>query len=225
MHLETAQLAPVSEPTLSLTIEARLDRASSTLVLLLPYAAIAPVADRFTGREDVDAGDGRARPSAVRAPSGRRRGDRARRGRRRRAADRAGARAAPGDVLHLDARADAGVTLYADEVPVHRAEPGRSGSRRAVQVTERLGRRAMTRRRRARQARPVHLGGRLRRPRDVRARDRSRAGDVAVVDGRAHPLEGMPVPAVATKVSYVDGVTGGNVFVMTLEGAGASPPR
>ena len=28
-----------------------------------------------------------------------------------------------------------------------------------------------------------------------------------------------PVPRVATSVAYVDGVTGGNVFVMTLDGA------
>jgi flagellar motor switch protein FliM len=45
-------------------------------------------------------------------------------------------------VLRLDAPAEAGVTLFADKVPVHRAKPGRSGSRRAVQVTERVGRRS-----------------------------------------------------------------------------------
>jgi flagellar motor switch protein FliN len=44
-------------------------------------------------------------------------------------------------------------------------------------------------------------------------------GDVAVVAQERHPLEGVPVPAVATMVSYVDGVTGGNLFVMTVEGA------
>ena len=33
------------------------------------------------------------------------------------------------------------------------------------------------------------------------------------------------MPAVATMVSYVDGVTGGNLFVMTVDGrARASPP-
>ena len=47
-----------------------------------------------------------------------------------------------GDILRLDAPAEAGVTLFADKVPVHRAKPGRSGSRRAVQVTERVGRRS-----------------------------------------------------------------------------------
>jgi flagellar motor switch protein FliN/FliY len=42
-------------------------------------------------------------------------------------------------------------------------------------------------------------------------------GDVSVATG--DPLESLPVPAVATSVSYVDGVTGANVFVMTLDGA------
>src|SRR5262245_14241335 len=42
-------------------------------------------------------------------------------------------------------------------------------------------------------------------------------GDVSVATG--DPLESLPVPAVATSVAYVDGVTGGNVFVMTLDGA------
>jgi flagellar motor switch protein FliN len=59
------------------------------------------------------------------------------------------------------------------------------------------------------------------------------AGDIAVPDPGTNPLAGFPFPAVATNVSYVDGVTGGNVFVMTLEGArrlaaammGASEPE
>ena len=59
------------------------------------------------------------------------------------------------------------------------------------------------------------------------------AGDIAVLEAGATPLFGLPYPAVATNVSYVDGVTGGNVFVMTHEGArrlaaammGASQPE
>jgi len=42
------------------------------------------------------------------------------------------------------------------------------------------------------------------------------AGEVTL---SAAPLEGLPIPAVASSVSYVDGVTGGTVFVMTLDGA------
>jgi flagellar motor switch protein FliN/FliY len=45
------------------------------------------------------------------------------------------------------------------------------------------------------------------------------AGDVTVLPGDRNPMESVPVPAVATSVSYVDGVTGANVFVMTLDGA------
>ena len=138
MHLETAQTAPVSEPTLALTIEARMDRDSSTLALLLPFSAIAPVAHRFSSREDV-AGEDALQAAAVREAVG-----------RVEMTVRAEVAAVdlpieqvlalqPGDVLRLDALAGDGVTLYADAVPMHRALPGRSGGRRAVQVTERLG--------------------------------------------------------------------------------------
>ncbi len=41
-------------------------------------------------------------------------------------------------------------------------------------------------------------------------------GEVTVV---SDPFEQVPTPAVASSVAYVDGVTGGNVFVMTLDGA------
>ena len=44
-------------------------------------------------------------------------------------------------------------------------------------------------------------------------------GDVAVVSSDESPLANVPVPAVSTSVAYVDGVTGGNLFVMTLDGA------
>jgi flagellar motor switch protein FliM len=139
MHLETAQTAPVSEPTLALTMEARMDRDSATLALLLPYSSIAPVAHRFSSRDDVAAAEDEHQSAAVRQAVG-----------RVEMTVRAEVAAvelpieqvlalAPGDVLRLDARADDGVTLYADEVPMHRALPGRSGGRRAVQVTDRLG--------------------------------------------------------------------------------------
>ena len=44
-------------------------------------------------------------------------------------------------------------------------------------------------------------------------------GEVTVAPSDKHPMESVPMPAVATSVAYVDGVTGGNVFVMTLDGA------
>ena len=48
------------------------------------------------------------------------------------------------------------------------------------------------------------------------------AGDVRLA---SNPLDAIPMPAVATSVSYVDGVTGGNVFVMPLEGRARASPR
>src|SRR3954452_7835673 len=44
-------------------------------------------------------------------------------------------------------------------------------------------------------------------------------GEVSVIPGEKHPMESVPMPAVATSDAYIDGVTGGNVFVMSLEGA------
>jgi flagellar motor switch protein FliN/FliY len=44
-------------------------------------------------------------------------------------------------------------------------------------------------------------------------------GEIAVLESDRGPLDGLPFPAVATSVGYIDGVTGGNLFVMTLEGA------
>ena len=133
-HMETAQAAGVSEPTLTMTIEARLDGVSSTLSLLLPWQAIDPVIDRFSGREDLPVtGHGeamsvrraiggvqvpvRAEVASVHLPI------------------EAVLALKPGDVLNLQTPAENGVTLFADKVPVHAGRPGRSGSRRAVQVT------------------------------------------------------------------------------------------
>jgi flagellar motor switch protein FliN len=45
------------------------------------------------------------------------------------------------------------------------------------------------------------------------------AGEVSVVGADRNPMDSLALPAVATNVSYIDGVTGGNVFVMTLDGA------
>jgi flagellar motor switch protein FliN/FliY len=42
---------------------------------------------------------------------------------------------------------------------------------------------------------------------------------VSVVPGDANPLDGLPTPAVATSVSYVGGATGGNVFILSFDGA------
>src|SRR5207302_1853922 len=44
-------------------------------------------------------------------------------------------------------------------------------------------------------------------------------GAPTIVRKGADPLDGIPTPAVAADVSYVDGVTGGNVFVFSTGAA------
>jgi flagellar motor switch protein FliM len=138
-HLETAQMVSVSEPTMTLMLEARLQGMSAMIALLVPWSGIAPVADQFAAREDSsgvqNAEDAnsvrravgnvemtlRAEVAAVELPI------------------EAVLALREGDLLRLNAPAAGGITLYADKVPVHVARPGRSGSRRAVQVTGRAG--------------------------------------------------------------------------------------
>ena len=132
---ENAQVAPFSEPTLSLTVEARIARTSSTLALLVPYCAIAPVSAAFSQRDgagpvtdDEDAGE--AVDAALRGVEITMRAE---------VSDTQMSvedvlALKPGDVLRLDGHAANGITLFADQVPVHRARPGRSGLKRAAQI-------------------------------------------------------------------------------------------
>jgi flagellar motor switch protein FliN/FliY len=51
------------------------------------------------------------------------------------------------------------------------------------------------------------------------APDAAEKGAVSVVQSSGTPMQALAFPAVAANVSYVDGVTGGNVFVITRLGA------
>ncbi len=53
------------------------------------------------------------------------------------------------------------------------------------------------------------------------AADKITIGEVTTTDDSKSAFAGVPVPSVAMSVSYVDGVTGGNVFLLNLEGARA----
>ncbi len=132
---ENAQIAPFSEATLSLTVEARIARTSSTLSLLVPFSAIAPVSAAFSQRDGAgpvndDGTSGEAVDAALRGVEITVRAE---------VSDRNMTVAEvlalqPGDVLRLDGQASHGVTIFADQVPVHRARPGRSGTKRAAQI-------------------------------------------------------------------------------------------
>ena len=136
-QLETAQVAPVSEPTLSLAMRAKMQGTEFALTLLVPHRAIAPVEQRILGRH----ADGHEAPSAAE---------------RQHLRDAlAGVEVAlcaeilgeeipasqalrltPGETLDLGARVADGLGLCIEGVRVLRAKPGRSGSRRAVQVID-----------------------------------------------------------------------------------------
>jgi flagellar motor switch protein FliM len=132
---ENAQVAPFSEPTLSLTVEARIARTSSKLSLLVPYCAIAPVAAAFSQRDGAAAteendGTSEAVDTALRGVEITMRAEVS--DTQMTVQDVLALK--PGDVLRLDGQAAAGITLFADQVPVHRARPGRSGLKRAAQI-------------------------------------------------------------------------------------------
>ncbi|MTD45471.1 hypothetical protein GKE82_14535 [Conexibacter sp. W3-3-2] len=132
---ETVQVASGSEPTLVLTMEARLHRVTATVALLVPFAAIAPVGAAFSRRDE---DEGRRDPGSVRAlRAGLERVDVSIRAE---VADTVMTleqilALTPGDVVALNGRAGDDVTLWADRTPVHHGRAGRHSGRRAVQLT------------------------------------------------------------------------------------------
>jgi flagellar motor switch protein FliM len=136
---ETVQLASLSEPTLCVSIEARMDRDASAILFLIPYRSVEPVADRLDeDAYDDNVADQDSSERMHKALSGVDVQLRAEVAHMELAADEV-LSLQPGDVLRFGRPAEAGVTIFADETPVYRARPGRHGNRRAVQVLDRLG--------------------------------------------------------------------------------------
>ncbi len=137
-QISTIHLAPPSEPTLVLTIEAKLDQTSSTISLVFPYRAIEAVLPRLSasqyGEAAVDAGSAEAVRAGVASVEVELR------------AEIASVQLPvedllalqPGSIVRFRSPAADGIRLYAGHVPAHRARPGRNGNRRAIQIIERL---------------------------------------------------------------------------------------
>ena len=140
-QVANVELAPPSEPTIVLTIEVRGERTSSTISLLVPFRSIASVSSRLSGQY-ADLAEGPAQDdvmgAALEAALG---------------AVEIEARAevgavqlsigevlalAEGDVIRLGTSAKDGATMWVGETKLYRAKPGRSGNRRAVEITESL---------------------------------------------------------------------------------------
>jgi flagellar motor switch protein FliM len=132
---DSSQLVSVSEPTFVVVIECRINKQSFTLTLMVPWMAIAPVADDIAGREQLaPEPDSPEMREIERAMSGVPITLRA-----EVAAIEMAVRdilaLAPGSVVSLGTPADQGVSIYAENIKLGRAYPGANGAKRAVQVS------------------------------------------------------------------------------------------
>ncbi len=132
LQTDATSIASVSEPTFVVMIEARLASHSTAMALLIPWVAIDPIAEVIAGHDESVAGEEhdsgidralaaapvtvRAEVAALELP----------------VADILSLE--PGSVIRLGAAAADGVSLYAENVRLARAQPGANGVRRAVQV-------------------------------------------------------------------------------------------
>ena len=146
-QIANVNLAPPSEPTLMLTIEVKIDGTSSTIVARHPAprrssrcssgcraASTASTVDRARRRRG-DAGAAWPRVDVeIRAEVASTDTCRSTRC----------SRCSPATCCASACRPPSGVRLFAGHVPAHRAQPGRNGNCRAVQVIGRLGEAVMT---------------------------------------------------------------------------------
>jgi flagellar motor switch protein FliM len=126
---------PIGEPTFSLTLECRIDAQPSTMTLLIPWSAIEPVAGELLGAEDSSThGDPHEQHAVERGLAGAEVQLRAEVGSVQMPIEQMVA-LTPGSLLTLEDRAEDGVALFAEGVPLGRGRPGLSGARRAVKLT------------------------------------------------------------------------------------------
>jgi flagellar motor switch protein FliM len=132
------ELAPPSEPTIVLTIEARSGQSSSTMSLLVPYRAIAAVSGRLSGQyadSDAPVLDESLEAALEAAISGVEVEARVEVGSLDLSIDEV-LELKEGDVLKLHTKSELGATVCVGETNLYRGKPGRSGSRRAIEITE-----------------------------------------------------------------------------------------
>lgn len=131
---DSTQVATVSEPTYSTFIEVRINHQSYALGLLIPWAAIEPIGALVPGRDGPESEGERETPSRMQRPMSQVpvtvRAEVA--ALQLRVEDIL--RLAPGSTIEFDAHVDAGIDLYAANVRLGRAQPGRQGPRRAAQL-------------------------------------------------------------------------------------------
>ncbi len=127
-------VVPHGEPTFAVTFDAAIDNLHASMTLLIPWLAISSIVEEIVGiaqrREEADPHQGHAvRRGMGRAPVLLR----AEIGSVQMPVERALA-LAPGALLLLDRRAEDGMTLFAERVPLARVSPGLRGQRRAIRL-------------------------------------------------------------------------------------------
>src|SRR3954451_11799796 len=127
---QVADVAAIEEPTLVLTIEAKMDRASTVLSLLVPFNAIGALLARMRSAPPPDPRSGQAVAASLREVDVELRAEV---GSTMLTAEQV-TQLKPGDIIALDTAVNGAVMLYADTVPLSAARPGRNGRKRAVQV-------------------------------------------------------------------------------------------
>ncbi len=133
LHSDAGQVAAVSEPTLVVVIESRVNNLSSTLALLIPWLAIEQVATRIAGRQlgdGTDVGDGSGMKRAMSGVPVTLRAEVA-------AVDLPISEVLAlkkGSVVRLGSQADNGISLFAENVRLGSGQPGAHHGRRAIQV-------------------------------------------------------------------------------------------
>jgi len=132
---DATQIAAVSEPTLVVVIESRINKHSASMALLIPWLAIDPVGDRMSGKESEEPeADALGAAEIGRAVAGVPVTLRAEVAAIDLPIDEILA-LGPGSVIKLGVQAEQGVTLFAENVKLARAQPGCNGPRRAIQVS------------------------------------------------------------------------------------------
>ncbi len=134
LEADAGVFAPVGEPTFAVTLTSRIDGQPGTMSLLIPWAAVEPVAESIRG------GAGPPLAGDVRDPDALRRGLaraqvllRAEVGSAQMPIEQM-LKLVPGTLAELQGRAEEGVWLFAEGVLLGRGQPGRSGTRRAIKL-------------------------------------------------------------------------------------------
>jgi flagellar motor switch protein FliM len=134
LEADAGVLTPVGEPTFSVTLASTIDGQSSAMSLLIPWAAIEPVAESIRGVA------GQPLVADVHGPDALRRGLAAAQVLLRTEVGFAQMpiermlELVPGALVQLQGRAEDGVSLFAEGVLLGRGRPGRSGTRRAIKL-------------------------------------------------------------------------------------------